>query len=71
MRNSKTLSTRGERKTAKRLRDLDEPEIRAYISSLKESYSKYRQPVVAGRRIVDGAMKNASLTALLYESREQ
>ena len=47
-----------------------EPEIRTYISSLKQTYAKYHLSLEAGRKIIDDAMKNASLTAVLYEARE-
>jgi hypothetical protein len=70
MRNSKTLSA-NEMQAAKQLQKLSDPEIRAYISSLQRDYAKYRQPLNAGRKIIDDAMKTASLTDVLYESREQ
>ncbi len=71
MRNSKTLSPNEQLAAVKRVHGLSEPEIRTYISSLKQSYVKYRLPLDAGRTIIDDAMKTTSLTDVLYESREQ
>lgn len=71
MRNSKTLSPKEQLDAVKRIQGLSEPEIRAYISSLKQGYAKYRLPLDAGRRVIDDAMKKTPLTDVLYESREQ
>lgn len=71
MGNSKTLPPNGQPDTITRVQCLAEAEIRVYISSLKQSYAKYRMPLDAGRKVIDDAMKTALLTNVLYESREQ
>ena len=71
MRNSKTISAEARSELVKRLQDGNESEIQAYISALKRDVAKYAQPLRDGRKIIDDAMKTASLTDLLRESREQ
>lgn len=71
MRNTKTMLPGEQLETTIRVLALAEPEIRAYISSLKQQYGKYRLSLEAGRKVIDDAMKTASLTAVLYEAREQ
>lgn len=67
----RTVSRNGQLDTLIRLQSLTQPEIHAYISSLKQTYAKYEMPFAAGRKIIDDAMKTASLTQVLYEAREQ
>ena len=71
MRNSRTISAEARSELVKRLQDGSESEIRAYISALKQGIAKYARPFQAGRKVIDDAMKTASLTDLLNESREQ
>jgi hypothetical protein len=71
MRNSKTISAEARAELVKRLQDGNEHEIRAYIAALQRHIAKYAQPLQAGRKVIDDAMKAASLTDLLHESREQ
>ena len=71
MRHTKTTVPGDQLDTTIRVLALAEPEIQAYISSLKQHYSKYRLSLEAGRKVIDGAMKDASLTDVLYEAREQ
>ena len=54
-----------------RLQALTQPEIYAYVSSLKQDYAQYDLSLGAGRKIIDEAMKAGALTDILYESREQ
>ena len=54
-----------------RLQALSEPAVQAYISSLKERYSRYLMPVEDGRKLIDQAMGATSLTHVLYEAREE
>jgi hypothetical protein len=69
MRNSISVEARAE--LVKQLQGGNEHEIRAYISALKQRVAKYAQPLKAGRKVIDDAMKTALLTDLLHESREQ
>jgi hypothetical protein len=57
--------------TILRIQAVMEPEIRAYITSLKQDYARYRMPLAAVRKAIDDSMKAASLTAILYEMRQQ
>jgi len=70
MRNLKTLSPSEQLEAVRQLRELTEPEIRDYISSLKRRYATYRLPLDAGRNIIGEAKKTSSLTDVLYKSRE-
>ena len=54
-----------------RVQELAQPEIRAYIASLKQTYAKYDLPLRAARKAIDESMKNESLTDVLYEVRKQ
>ena len=71
MRHTKTTVPGDQLDTTIRVLALAEPEIQAYISSLKQHYSKYRLSLEAGRKVIDSAMKGTSLTGVLYEAREQ
>src|SRR5262249_20981246 len=71
MRNSKTISSEARSQLVRRLQEGDEREIRAYVSTLRQSITKYAQPLDVGRKLIDDAMKSASLTDLLHEIREQ
>ena len=71
MRNAKTLSQNDELDTMLRVQAMMEPEIRDYISSLKQRYARYHMSLEAARKLIDGTMKSASLTAVLYEMRKQ
>ena len=55
---------------AVRLQSLAEPEIDAYVSSLKRDYRQYELPLSAGRKLIDESLKSGVLTDILYESRE-
>lgn len=52
-----------------RLQAVD-PEIDAYIASVKKKYQKYAMPVDEVRRLVDSQMGKRTLTEFLYEARE-
>ena len=71
MRNSRTISAEARAELVKRLQDGNEHEIRAYISALQQHVAKHAQPLQAGRKVIDDAMKTVPLTDLLHESREQ
>ena len=47
-----------------------EPEIRSYISSVKAQYQQYALPLAEGRKVIDAAMGEQTLTAVLYELRQ-
>ena len=53
-----------------KLQSLMDPSIQTYVSDLRTKYRKYAMPVEEGRKVVDEAMGSASLTALLYEMRQ-
>jgi ribonuclease HII len=71
MRDSKTISREARSALIEQLQEGHNHEIRAYFSELKQSVAKYDQPLQAGRRVIDDAMKTASITEILRESREQ
>ena len=71
MSHNRMASKRGQLNRTMRVQDLTQPEIRAYISSLKQTYAKYDVPLRAARKAIDQSMKNESLTAILYEARKQ
>jgi len=52
------------------VQDLNDPEIAAYIRSLKKKYQKYAMSPDEARAVVDRAMGEKTLNALLYEARE-
>ncbi len=47
-----------------------EPEIRSYIASVKAEYQKYPLSLEEGRKVIDEAMGEQTLTAVLYELRQ-
>ena len=55
---------------ARRLQAMAEPEIRSYISSVKAQYRQYALPLEEGRKVIDAAMGEQTLTAVLYEMRQ-
>ena len=61
----------GQNEMLVRIQNLAEPEIRAYVSSLKHRYGKDRMPLEKARSVIDDAMGHRTLTELLYETREQ
>ena len=70
MRHTKSVLPIDQIDTVVRMQAVVEPEIQTYISSLKQTYAKYRLSLEAGRKLIDDSMKTASLTAVLYEARE-
>lgn len=56
---------------ALRLQALTQPEIHAYVSSLKKGHERYRRSLRDGRKVIDDAMGTAMLTGVLYESRDE
>lgn len=54
---------------ARRLQAMAEPAIRPYISSVKAEYQQYALPLEEGRKVIDAAMGEQTLTAVLYELR--
>ena len=54
---------------ARRLQAMAEPEIRSYISSVKAEYQQDPLSLEEGRKIIDEAMGEQTLTAILYELR--
>lgn len=56
---------------ALRLQALTQPEIHAYISSLKKGRQRYHMSLREGRKVIDEAMGTATLTGVLYESRDE
>ena len=54
---------------ARRLQAMAEPAIRSYISSVKAEYRQYGLPLEEGRKVIDAAMGEQTLTAVLYELR--
>ena len=71
MRNAKTVSTNDGWEAILRVQAMMEPDIRAYITSLKQSYARYNMPLDAARKLIDDAMKSSALTTVLYEMRQQ
>ncbi|MDE2993810.1 MAG: hypothetical protein OXU67_08000 [Chloroflexota bacterium] len=47
-----------------------EPAIRSYISSVKAEYQQYALPLEEGRKVIDAAMGEKTLTEVLYELRQ-
>ena len=56
---------------ALRLQALTQPEIHAYVLSLKQGNERYQLPLREGRKAIDEAMGTATLTGVLYESRNE
>ncbi len=56
---------------ARRLQAMAEPEIRSYISSVKAEYQQYALPLEEGRKVIDAAMGEKTLTEVLYELRQE
>ncbi len=48
-----------------------EPEIRSYISSVKAECQQSPLSLEEGRKIIDEAMGEQTLTAVLYELRQE
>ena len=54
-----------------RLQTSGDPAIYDYVTALRQQYGKYALPIEDVRRMVDEAMGEESLTALLFQMREE
>ena len=69
-----TGTSRGDRESSSELvqvQSLIDPEIHSYIADLKARYSTYAVTLHEGRRIVDQAMGETTLTDVLRQMRQE
>ena len=52
-----------------RFQCLMEPEVNAYIASVKKKFQKYAMPIEEARKIIDRAMGEKTLGDLLHDTR--
>ena len=71
MKNNRMVSEITQLDAIMRVQGLTQPEIRAYVSSLKKTYAKYGLTLREARRAIDESMKGEPLTAVLYEARNR
>jgi len=50
---------------------LMQPEIQSYISRLKSRYKRYHMSLEDGRKIIDRAMGNRTLSEMLHQIRQE